>query len=816
MKTKVLILCYLLNMTTLAAQLTELNVLLYDQNTQQPIPNAHVFLVNTTYGTTSDEAGQVQLNIPKSIQEDLLITHISYDTRLLEYAEYQQLGKRDTLYLSPNNFDISEVVVTSKRSNSWKKNLKKFRKVFLGDDKIADKCRLVNPEVLRFEESKGQLTVSAVDLLQIENPHLGYTIYYLLNYCRIEADGSTEYVGRAKFVDTSTEENRAKIASNREKIFQQSPKHFFRNLLANQLKEAGYEVQIVLRRNQELHPIETPDLYTLLKATPEQNYQLFFPEFLEVVNNKIKTVSYNKMGVRPGGLESAKFSGSVPAENALVEAVKSYLYKKSPFLLLNKYGNLLNSKQVKEYGYWANQRMAQQLPFDYGNEYSAALPLSSTITTKPIATKQKVGTDQKKMTLLLSLIYASAPNIIEKNLKTIADNWATDFIPPLIELINLSSDPALVRKINRLLQSKTGVKESMNYYDWLQWLWKQDTLYASYYSDFKAELYKHLDSKFENYFKDRQNTASIRMDEIVWGGVKQDGIPPLRHPDLIPAAAATYLAKNDVVFGIYINGEARAYPKRILAWHEFFVDIIGSTTIAGVYCTLCGTVIAYDMDYHELGTSGFLYRSNKLMYDKATESLWSTIEGKPVVGPLTAENIELATHPVVTTTWGEWKKQHPTTKVLSLETGHLRDYAEGAAYQDYFATDNLMFPVPQLDNRLANKAEVLIVRAPNYQQDPLAISIAYLTKKGWYQGVIDKTKIIVLADKSGAARAYSAADFSFSTYKKGILKDAEGQTWTIKEAYLQGPNKERLERLPAHNIFWFAWFNSYEGTRLVK
>jgi len=802
MKTKVFILCYLLNITF--------------GWTQQAIPNAHVFLVNTTYGTTADELGQVRLNFPETIQEDLLITHISYDTRLLEYTDYRALSKGDTLYLNPNNFDLSEVVITSKRSNNWKKNLKKFQKTFLGDDKIADKCKLVNPEVLRFEETKGKLTVSAVDLLEIENPHLGYTIYYLLNYCTIEADGSTEYLGRAKFVDTSMEENSAKIASNREKVFEQSPKHFFRNLLANQLEEAGYEVQIVLRRNQELHPIETPDLYSLLKATAEENYQLFFPEFLEVVNNKIKTVSYNKMGVRPGGLESSRFSGTVPTENAQVEAVKSYLYKKSPFLLLNKYGNLLNSKQVKEYGYWANQRIAQQLPFDYGNDYSAALPLLSATTTKPIAASKKIETDPKKRKLLLSLVYANAPSIIDKNIKEIADNWATDFIPPLIDVLNLSSNPDLVRKINTLLQSKTGVKESMNYYDWLQWLWKQDSLYASYYGDFKAALYKHLDPKFEVYFKERQPSASIRMDEIVWGGVKQDGIPPLRHPDLINATAATYLAKNDIVFGVYLNGEARAYPKRILAWHEFFVDIIGSTTIAGVYCTLCGTVIAYDMDYHELGTSGFLYRSNKLMFDKATQSLWSTIEGKPVVGPLVAENIELATHPVVTTTWGEWQKQHPTTKVLSLETGHNRNYAEGAAYQAYFATDNLMFPVPQLDKRLANKAEVLIVRAPNYQEDPLAISIAYLKKKGWYQGRIDKTNIIVLADKSGAARAYSAADFSFSTYKKGVLKDAQGQTWMILEDYLQGPNQERLERLPAHNIFWFAWFNSYQETRLVK
>jgi hypothetical protein len=99
---------------------------------------------------------------------------------------------------------------------------------------------------------------------------------------------------------------------------------------------------------------------------------------------------------------------------------------------------------------------------------------------------------------------------------------------------------------------------------------------------------------------------------------------------MISASEATYLDDDDVVFGIEVNGDVRAYPKRILAWHEMFVDTVGGIPVAGVYCTLCGTVILYetkvDGTNHEIGTSGFLYRSNKLMYDRATQSLWSTIK----------------------------------------------------------------------------------------------------------------------------------------------------------------------------------------------
>ena len=188
-----------------------------------------------------------------------------------------------------------------------------------------------------------------------------------------------------------------------------------------------------------------------------------------------------------------------------------------------------------------------------------------------------------------------------------------------------------------------------------------------------------------------------------------------------------------MIFGIEINGDVRAYPKRILAWHEMFVDTIGGESIAGVYCTLCGTVIIYDTDVdginHEIGTSGFLYRSNKLMYDKATQSLWNTFQGKPVIGPLVGQDIKLPHRYVVTTTWGEWKRRHPDTKVLSLNTGHNRNYGEGIAYQQYFATDELMFTVPKLDKRLNNKSEILGLTFSQSPDKPLAIDVNYLAEE---------------------------------------------------------------------------------------
>jgi len=396
-------------------------------------------------------------------------------------------------------------------------------------------------------------------------------------------------------------------------------------------------------------------------------------------------------------------------------------------------------------------------------------------------------------------------------------------VAPLVEIKRFNFDKKerknLDKVINQLLQRKTG-QSHITFFEWMEWLWDVDPEQKPYYFDFKSELYKHIDPKFEPYFQERSHQANIRLEEVVWGGVAQDGIPPLRDPELLNPEEATYLADSDVVFGAYINGVAKAYPKRILAWHELFVDDFGGERVAGVYCTLCGTVIAYNAKHkgktYRLGTSGFLYRSNKLMYDKETQSLWNTIEGKPVIGPLADKGIELDLWPVVTTTWGEWKKIHPTTKVLSLNTGHERDYSEGAAYRDYFATDELLIPVPESNPTLRNKAEVLIIRADGYREDPLAISIAYFKKKKWYKGKIGTTSFIALADKTGAVRVYDSQAFAFKSYKKEVLLDDSGQQWQVSHDEVRGPNGEVLKRLPSHNLFWFAWYNTYPESRLVK
>lgn len=346
----------------------------------------------------------------------------------------------------------------------------------------------------------------------------------------------------------------------------------------------------------------------------------------------------------------------------------------------------------------------------------------------------------------------------------------------------LSSAAALRARIRDFLVERTGKNFGFHLADWGKWCWSLPYEPHPRYAEFKALLYAGIDSRMKAFFPKRV-ASKIRLDQIEWGGVRVNGIPPLVSPATIPAAEARYLKDSNIVFGLDIGGQARAYPRRILAWHEMARDTVGGVDWAIVYCTLCGTVIPWRAEVKgrkfAFGTSGLLYEASKLMFDEETKSLWSTLQGKPVVGALAESDLELAFAPVVTTTWGEWRAEHPETLVLSLETGHMRDYSEGAAYRDYFSTDELMFEVSRRDPRLRNKDEVLVIRLKG--RKPLAIAVRLLDRRPHFEMDHEGVKLTVRTGKGGSNRVYAGG-----------------------------------ERVPAHRAFWFGWYAQFPETVLVK
>lgn len=380
-------------------------------------------------------------------------------------------------------------------------------------------------------------------------------------------------------------------------------------------------------------------------------------------------------------------------------------------------------------------------------------------------------------------------------------------------------------RLLRFLDRQTGRRFGEDFERWHEWVWSLPYDPHSEYVLFKGLLYANIDPRMRDFFPP-DVPARIRLDEVEWGGVVINGIPPLLYPKHIPAGEASYLRDGHIVFGLHVNGEARAYPKRILAWHELARDELGGRHLTVVYCTLCGTVIPYDSEAEgqglvRLNTSGLLYRSNKLMFDEETKSLWSTLEGKPVIGPLVKSGVALRPYSAVTTTWGEWRRMHPTTTVLSLDTGHDRDYSEGAAYRDYFSHDRLMFSIPAADNRLRNKDEVLVMRitGPSGELVPVAIAADFLRRRRVFHAEVAGRPLVIVTTRNGANRVYEAADQRFRQGPSDLLVvDGNGATWQVTEDALlpAASGASGLPRLPAQRAFWFGWHAQFPDTLLIK
>ncbi|MBI1926772.1 DUF3179 domain-containing protein, partial [Candidatus Poribacteria bacterium] len=221
---------------------------------------------------------------------------------------------------------------------------------------------------------------------------------------------------------------------------------------------------------------------------------------------------------------------------------------------------------------------------------------------------------------------------------------------------------------------------------------------------------------FPEFFPDGVK-HSIPLNEIFHGGPLKDGIPALTNPRTINAGTADYLRDTDIVLGITLNGQSRAYPLRILNWHEIVNDTLGGQKILVTFCPLCGTGIVFNPvvagEPLEFGVSGMLYNNDLLMYNRNTDtpSLWAQALGEAVVGPKTGMLLDLL--PVTQTQWGEWKAAHPDTTVLSTATGYNRDYNFNP-YAGYDRDPGLLFPLGgKEDTRLNRKTKVLGVRVGN-------------------------------------------------------------------------------------------------------
>ena len=514
------------------------------------------------------------------------------------------------------------------------------------------------------------------------------------------------------------------------------------------------------------------------------------------------------------------------------------------------------------------------------------------------------------------------------------------YIAPLIDIAYFGRGQDTSRSVLSALNALAGAQTGWQGY--FEWAGANDIVTPPHYDEFKGLLLAaFVDTEFSRFFQPGlMANAAVNLVEPVWGGVTVDGIPSLVNARQISPTQArdeghqfvdfcrdgdcSYPAAEELVFGLSFDGDSRAYPLRLLNWHEMFNDVIGQAPLyeepdgvkvcdfrapttfeararsgdgwvlihglsagcpregwlrrehiswqddesavaslpdlaageealeSGIrgqapgrpvmlaYCTLCGAGVLYDVSIADLsytdldgtlvelgdtvlefGSSGLLMRSNKLMYDRNTDTVWNAITGEPAFGPLTTSGIVLDVLPVVVTDWASWLREHPDTSVLSLDTGFRRNYTNGAAYSDYFNSADLMFPSWQQDTALIENKEMVF--ALRLQGQAKAYPLATIVPERIVNDRVGQTNVVIVAEATpereffepggAAVRAYARQDYEFSAGADDLtLESADGRQWQLTEEALIAEDGQRLNRIGGHLAFWFGWFGFYPDT----
>lgn len=305
-----------------------------------------------------------------------------------------------------------------------------------------------------------------------------------------------------------------------------------------------------------------------------------------------------------------------------------------------------------------------------------------------------------------------------------------------------------------------------------------------------AADYKHDKNDFlrsdREIFTTNGIKHSVKLDQIVGGGPEQDGIPSIDDPKFISANdAQDFLNDTDVGIAFKLNGVNRFYPFKILVFHEIVNDTIDGERVLITYCPLCLSGIVFDPvvngEHVEFGTSGKLWNSNLVMYDRKTNSLWSQILGEAIQGEATGTQLRVL--PFDQMRFGEWKNKYPDGDVLSKDTGAIRFYGRDP-YGDYYSTPGTYFPIAVQDKRLADKTYILGVVIDGKSK-------AYVPESIKQQGTI-------------------IDEFNGNTIVAQYEKDLDVVRMYIKN---DSGNLERLNPMPS---FWFAWSAAHQETELYK
>ncbi len=313
---------------------------------------------------------------------------------------------------------------------------------------------------------------------------------------------------------------------------------------------------------------------------------------------------------------------------------------------------------------------------------------------------------------------------------------------------------------------------------------------APEYAEYKRRLFTTIDDRWDFVFSE-PNAIDERI--LSWGGVFIDDrplgtttpcprgcIPALDDPSVTEAAGGDWYGDDEIVFGVVIGREARAYPRHMMEVHEMVNDTLGGRRIGMPYCTLCGSAQAFLLDDVEgfpqpvLRTSGLLSRSNKVMFDLTSESVFDTFTGAAVAGPMFEAGIRLEQVTVVTSTWGAWKADHPDTTIIAEDGGIGRTYdRDPLRGRD---DEGPIFPIGARDLRLPVQEQVLGV-------------------------VLEDGRTIAFPVATAGDVLRAGGEVTF----EGVSIELDGDG--LRATFDGRP-------IASHQAFWFAWSQFHPGTLL--
>lgn len=332
----------------------------------------------------------------------------------------------------------------------------------------------------------------------------------------------------------------------------------------------------------------------------------------------------------------------------------------------------------------------------------------------------------------------------------------------------------------------------------------------------------------------------VDPDQIISGGPPPDGIPPIDGPSFVSVEEADeWLADDEPVLYLEMNDEVHAYPIQIMIWHEIVNDTVGGVPVTVTYCPLCNSAVSFRREVNgqvtTFGTSGRLYASALVMYDRATESLWTHFDGRAVVGALTGEKLEPISSPLLA--WSDFKETFPEAEVLDREsTGHDRPYGQNP-YAGYDDPDTQPFLFRgDVDDRAAAKQRVVGVAVDSasraWSLDALREGSASATNdqvggtpivifwKGGQSSALEGGQVDGGRDVGSVGVFSPVVDgqtLSFTVDGDKFVDEQTGSEWDITgratSGELEGTSLEQIHHL---DTFWFAWSTYQPETELVE